>query len=143
LILVDVNVLVYAFRADAPRHAAYRGWLQERATSDQAFGVSYLVLASFLRVVTHPRIFDPPAPLGEATRFVEALRTRPNCVEVRPGPRHWEIFLTLCQQANARGNLVPDCYLAALAIESGSEWITTDRDYARFPGLRWRDPLDR
>lgn len=59
-----------------------------------------------------------------------------------PGERHWEIFTRLCRSARARGNLVPDAYLAALAIESGTEWITTDRDYARFPGLRWRHPLD-
>jgi toxin-antitoxin system PIN domain toxin len=80
--------------------------------------------------------------LSAALAFVEEVRDQPNCVIVRPGPRHWELFTDLCRRVNARGNLVPDAYLAALAIESGSEWITTDRDYARFPGLRWRHPLD-
>ena len=73
--------------------------------------------------------------------FAAALRDRSNAVLVAPGPRHWTIFERLCTESGARGNLVPDAYHAALAIESGSEWITTDRDYGRFPGLRWRHPL--
>jgi len=141
MVLVDVNVLVYAHRQDAPGHKEYRRWWQECAASDEAFAVADLVLAGFLRVVTHPRVFDPPTPLEVALRFVDEVRKRPNYVEARPGPRHWELFTKLCRAANARGNLVPDAYLAALAIESGSEWITTDRGYARFPGLRWRHPL--
>lgn len=141
MILIDVNVLVYGFRADAPGHPQYVRWWKQQTSSPQAFGLTDLVLSGFLRIVTHPRIFDPPAPLNEALRFVAALRALPNCADIRPGPRHWEIFVDLCSSTNARGNLVPDAFLAALAIESGSEWITTDRDYARFPGLRWRHPL--
>lgn len=109
--------------------------------SDEAFGVSDLLLAGFLRVVTHPRVFSPPTPTPSALEFAEALRSQPNAVPVAPGLRHWGIFTRLCEEAGARGNLVADSYLAALAIESGSEWITTDRDYSRFPGLRWRHPL--
>jgi predicted nucleic acid-binding protein len=75
-------------------------------------------------------------------RFVDEIRSRPNYVEIKPGVRHWGIFTRLCRTANARGNLISDAYLAALAIESGSEWITVDRDYSRFPGLRWRHPLE-
>ena len=92
-------------------------------------------------MVTHPRIFAPPTPLGVALEFADTLRSAANCIEVAPGPRHWEIFLKLCREAGVRGNLVPDAWFAALAIEFGCEWITTDRDYARFPGLRWRHPL--
>ncbi|HEX3682662.1 MAG TPA: type II toxin-antitoxin system VapC family toxin [Bryobacteraceae bacterium] len=143
MILADVNVLVYGFRADAPGHAQYLRWWREQIASQQAFGLADLALSGFLRIVTHPRIFDPPSPLEEALRFVKALRDLPNYVEIRPGPRHWEIFVDLCSKANARGNLVPDAFLAALAIESGSELITTDRDYARFHGLRWRHPLQQ
>jgi toxin-antitoxin system PIN domain toxin len=94
-----------------------------------------------VRVATHPRIFDPPASTAAALAFADALRSQPNAVLVAPGSRHWEIFGRLCRSAGAKGNLVPDAYLAALAIESGSEWITTDRDFSRFPGLRWRHPL--
>lgn len=109
----------------------------------QAFGLSDLVLSGFLRVVTHPRVFATPTPMERALEFAEVLRSAANCVGVAPGERHWDIFVGLCRSADARGNLVPDAWFAALAIESGSEWITTDRDYARFPGLRWRHPLER
>ncbi len=132
---------MYAHREDAPDHTAYREWLQDTIVSEAAYGISDLVLSGFLRVVTHPRVFRVPTSMRLALAFTHALRERPNCVLVSPGPRHWEIFTRLCRAAAAKGNLVPDAYLAALAIESGSEWITTDRDYGRFPGLRWRHPL--
>ena len=140
--LVDVNILVYAYREDAPGHAGFRTWLQATLESDLAFGVSELVLSGFLRIVTHPRVFDPPSPIDHALDFAEVIRTQANTVMVAPGSRHWAIFARLCREAGVKGNLVPDAYLAALAIESGSEWITTDRDYSRFPGLRWRHPLE-
>lgn len=142
MILTDVNVLVYAFSSAAENHAAYRNWLDETLDDPAAYGVSELVLSSFVRVVTHPRVFDVPASLQTAFRFCEILREQPNAVIIEPGPRHWEIFQDLCRSSGARGNLVADAYLAALAIESGSEWITTDRDFSRFPALRWRHPLE-
>jgi toxin-antitoxin system PIN domain toxin len=111
-------------------------WLEGCINADQPFGLSELVLSGFLK------IFSPPSPLEPAIRFAGALRTRSNCVLVAPGPRHWEIFSRLCLAANAKGNLIPDAYLAALAIESGTEWITSDRDFSRFPGLQWRHPFD-
>jgi uncharacterized protein len=141
MVLLDVNVLVYAHRAEAPQHKAYQRWLQQQVGSGEPFGISHLVLSAFMRIVTHPRIFRTPTPLQEALRAASSLRLQPNCVPISPGPRHWEIFADLCRKAEARGNLIPDAYLAALAIESGCEWITTDRDYSRFPGLRWRHPL--
>jgi uncharacterized protein len=140
--LVDVNVLVYAHRLDAARHQDYADWLRNLLADQEPYGVADLVLSGFLRVVTHPKVFRQPTPLETAVPFVEVLRTQPNCVPVAPGQRHWEIFTGLCLAAGAKGNLVPDAYLAALAIESGSEWVTTDRDYSRFRGLRWRHPLD-
>ncbi|MGH9465049.1 MAG: type II toxin-antitoxin system VapC family toxin [Thermoanaerobaculia bacterium] len=140
MILLDVNVLVDAFREDAEGHAAVRRWLDEAVNSEVPYGLTDLVLAGFLRIVTHPRIFTPPTPVEEAQRFAEALRSQPNCLLVTPGPRHWEVFSRLCREIGARGNLVPDAYHAALAIESGCEWITLDRDYSRFPGLKWTTP---
>jgi uncharacterized protein len=139
---VDVNVLVYAHRIDAPRHQDYADWLRNLLADQEPYGVSDLVLSGFLRVVTHPKVFNRPTPLETALAFVDLLRTQPNCVPVSPGQRHWDIFTGLCRAAGVKGNLVPDAYLAALAIESGSEWITTDRDFSRFPGLRCRHPLD-
>ena len=99
------------------------------------------MLSGFVRVVTHPRVFDPPDTVAAALAFANAVRAQPTAVLVAPGERHWEIFERLCVGAGAKGNLVPDAYLAALAIESGSEFVTTDRDFSRFPGLRWRHPL--
>ncbi|TAK36536.1 MAG: type II toxin-antitoxin system VapC family toxin [Chloroflexota bacterium] len=142
MILTDVNVLVYAHRTDAPEHSAYRKWLERLINSDQAYGFSDLVLSGFLRVVTHPRVFNPPSDLASGLAFAQVIRDQPNAVPIVPGPRHWSIFQSLCAETRVRGNLIPDAYLAALAIESGSEWITTDRDFSRFPGLRWRHPLD-
>ncbi|HLE51406.1 MAG TPA: type II toxin-antitoxin system VapC family toxin [Anaerolineales bacterium] len=142
MILIDINVLVYAHRADTPGHTAYRQWLEEVIGSNQAYGVSDLVLSGFLRIVTHPRVFIPPSDLFSAFAFANEIRRQPNAVPIAPGTRHWGIFKSLCEAAGAKGNLIPDAYLAALAIESGSEWITTDRDYSRFPGLKWRHPLE-
>ena len=99
-------------------------------------------MSGFLRVVTHPKVFTRPTPLSQALAFCETLRSQPNAALLSPGPRHWGIFAGLCAGADARGNLIPDAYFAALAIETGSEWITTDGDYRRFRGLRVRHPLD-
>jgi toxin-antitoxin system PIN domain toxin len=140
MLLLDVNVLVHAYREDAPRHAPVRAWLEGLVYSDSAFALSDLVLSGFLRVVTHPRIFTPPTPVERALEFAEALRSQPNCMVLSPGDRHWSIFTRLCREGDARGNLVPDAYLAALAVESGSELVTTDRDFARFEDLDWRAP---
>lgn len=141
VILPDVNVLVYAHRHDSVRHAEYQSWLERRLDSDRAFGLYDLVLSGFLRVVTHPRVFGDPTPLPIAIQFVSSLRNHPNAVMLTPGERHWDIFQRLCQEVNAKGTLIPDTYLAALAIEAGAEWVTIDRDYARCKSLRWRHPL--
>jgi uncharacterized protein len=141
VILPDVNVLVYAHRPDAENHIAYRTWLEHLLAGDRAYGLSDFVLSGFLRIVTNRRIFLDPSPIEKALAFAEEIRTPSQCVPIRPGPRHWDIFRRLCLECAAKGNLVPDAFLAALAIEQGCEWITTDRDYARFPALRWRHPL--
>ncbi|HUP62190.1 MAG TPA: type II toxin-antitoxin system VapC family toxin [Thermoanaerobaculia bacterium] len=141
MILADVNVLIYAHREDAADHARFRDWMQNLIAGPEAFAVSDLILSGFLRVVTHPRIFSPATPLARAVEFCDFLRERRNAVPIRPGERHWKIFTDLCSASRATGNLLADAYLAALAIESGCEWITTDRDYSRFPGLRWRHPF--
>ncbi len=142
MLLPDVNVLVYAFRRDHAQHADYREWLERLINGAQAYGMSDTVLSGFIRIVTHPRVFQHPDTVESALQFADQLRGRPQCVVIAPGPRHWGIFSDLCRRAQAKGNLIPDAYLAALAIESGCEWITTDRDYARFSGLRWRHPFE-
>jgi toxin-antitoxin system PIN domain toxin len=141
LILPDVNVLIYAFRSDTENHPAYRKWLEGVITGELAYGMSPQVLASVIRLATHPRIFARPDPLEDAVAFASTLLDQPHCQIIEPGPRHWSIFTGLCRSAMAYGNLVQDAWLAALAIESGCEWITNDRDYARFAGLRWRTAI--
>ena len=139
--IIDVNVLVYAFRSDSLEHAGYSQWLGRQLRGDEPIGVADAVLSSFIRLVTHPRIFRTPTPLDAALQFADSIREAPGSLTVAPGERHWNIFTSLCRQAGARGNLVPDAYLAALAIESGAELATADGDFARFPGLRWKHPL--
>ncbi|HET7588999.1 MAG TPA: type II toxin-antitoxin system VapC family toxin [Solirubrobacterales bacterium] len=141
MILADVNVLVYAHREDLPQHAGYSTWLGAQVESGNSFGLCDASLAGFLRIVTNGRIFADPTPLGEAVRSLEELREQPGAVHVGPGARHWGIFTDLCSAVGARGNDVPDAYLAALAIESGSELVTADRGFGRFPRLRWSCPV--
>lgn len=139
--LADVNVLVYAFRTDAPGHAEHRRWFEGVVASREPFALSESVLASVLRLVTNPRVFKVATPLAEALAYVDAIRAQPRAVIIRPGDDHWAIFTALCRSSDARGNLVTDAWLAALAIEHGCELMTADRDFARFEGLRWRHPI--
>lgn len=138
---VDVNVLLYAHRSDSPEHERYRDWLESWLQQPGAFALADRVLAAAVRIATHPRVFDPPSTLEQALRFANEVGGRPNRVPLSPGPAHWSIFQQLCRSAGVKGALVTDAEFAALAIEHGCEWITTDRDYARFHGLRWRHPF--
>jgi hypothetical protein len=140
LVLPDVNVLVYAHRQDALRHQEYLNWLNQVLNSDEAFGISDRT-ERLPKSGDHPRVFRNPTPLSLAQKFVVAIHDHPGAVTVSPGERHWDIFWRLCQEVNEKGKLIADAYLAALAIEAGAEWITTDRDFARFPLLRWKHPL--
>lgn len=137
--LPDVNVLIYAHREDAPEHDRYAAWLQGRAEANEPFAVAEVVLASFLRIVTNRRIFEPPTPMETAIAFCQQLVQWPRAVLLMPSRHHWDLFMELC--TSVQGPLVSDAYLAALAIEHGCELITTDSDFARFKGLRWRHPL--
>ncbi len=140
--LCDVNVLVYAHRPDAgAEHARYAKWLTELVTGPAAFGLSEAVLSGFIRVVTNPRIFRDPTPTDIAFAFCANLLDRPQAQLLRPGDRNWEIFSELCEAVTAQGKLIADAWHAALAIEYDCEWISTDGDFARFPGLKWRHPL--
>jgi toxin-antitoxin system PIN domain toxin len=140
VILVDVNVLVNAFRADAVQHDLCRTWLVSVVNGGTRYGMSPQALASLVRVVTHPKVFRVPSSVTEALRFCQRLLDSPLCMAIVPRENHWGIFSQLCRATAVRGNLVSDAWFAALAIESGCEWITLDKDYRQFPGLRWRSP---
>jgi uncharacterized protein len=140
MILPDVNVLIYAFRQDAPQHPVCRPWLESVVEGDAKFGISPLAVSAVIRVTTNLRTYKVPSTLEEGFRYSDYLLGQPNCQIVEPGERHWDIFKRLCLETDTRGPLVTDAWYAALAIEWGCEWITFDRDYARFPGLNWREP---
>lgn len=135
----DVNVLVYAHRAETREHVRYAGWLTELATGPSPFALSETVLHGFLRIVTNRKIFNPPSTMPDAFLFLDALLARPGCCVLRPGPAHWNIFRGLCEDRNLSAKLVADAAHAALAVETGCEWVSADTDFARFvPALRWR-----
>ena len=131
----DVNVLVYAIREDAPRHDACRQWLEAAASSEQPFAISELVLSGFVRIVTNRKVFREPVPLPWALRFCRELLARDSCVVLRPGPRHFGLFMRLCEQGDVTGGAVSDAYHAAIAMEHGCSWVTCDRDFRRYDGL--------
>lgn len=140
--MLDVNVLIYAHRTDAhPEHSAYARWLTDLATGPEPFALSTLALSGVVRIVTNPKVFKTPSTPDQVFGFIRELRQRPNARVLNPGPDHWSIFEKLCTRSRATGKLVADAYHAALAIEHGCVWVTTDADFARFDGLRWEHPL--
>lgn len=140
MMLPDVNVLIYAFRKDVPQHAACNAWLTSLVAGDARFGMSTLATSALVRITTHSRPQGQASTLAEAFGFCDYLLSQPNCHVVEPGEQHWAIFQRLCRETNTRGARVTDAWFAALAIEHGCEWVTLDRDFARFPGLKWSMP---
>lgn len=140
MIVPDVNILVYAFRADAPEHAQYASWLN-RALQQEPIGVADVILSGFIRIVTHSRITTSPAPIERAMEFTERLMETPRATWLTQGAPVWERLGDLAaNDPGIRGNLVPDAYIAALCLSNGARLATRDRGFARFPGLRWFDP---
>ena len=138
---LEVHIFVYAHREDVKEHLAYREWLESVLNSDDFYGVSELVLSGFLRVVTHPKVFNVPTPLSEAIAFTQQIREKSNAINIVPRERHWSIFEQLILSNHAKGNLILAAYHAALAIESGCKWVTTDKGFKRFKGLSVKHPL--
>ena len=140
MILPDVNVLIGAFRSDSPHHFLARPWLNGIILGENRFGISRLVLAAVVRITTDRRAFPNPSSLEDAIGFGQDLVDQPHCHSVEPGERHWDIFKRLTVDTNTTGPRITDAWYAALAIEHGCEWITFDRDFARFPGLKFSAP---
>jgi toxin-antitoxin system PIN domain toxin len=142
VILIDANVLLYAYNPSSENHRASREWLEAAMSRGEPIGFSWTVLLAFLRLATAPRIFPKPLPPTEAISIVSAWLARPNAVVLHPTDRHWEVLSSLLATTRTRGRGVTDAHLAALAIEHGATFCTTDRDFARFPGLKTIDPLE-
>lgn len=140
---VDTNVLVAAHRAGLPRHEKARAWIRHLAEGSQPWGLPVFALGEFVRVVTHPRVFDPPSTLDQALSAIDALLASPTARVLSPGRRYPELFAAACRAADARGNLAFDAQIAAVCVEHGaSRLLTLDRDFARFPHIEIV-PFDR
>ena len=140
MILLDANLLVYAWNREAPQHELSCIWLQERLNDRTGVGISWATLLAFVRLVSNRRIFERAVPVAEAWCQVEEWLALPNVWIPEPAQRHQEILRTLILEAG-RAEVVPDAHLAALAIEYGLVLQTTDRDFARFGGLQWENPI--
>jgi uncharacterized protein len=141
VILCDVGVLLHAMVENAPHHVICRREIDRLRSAPEDLALSELILAAVVRIGSNPRIFTSCPTAEEVFAFVDALRSTPRARLVAPGPRHWTIFRDLVLTAEIRGSDTTDAYLAALALEHGCEWWTTDRGFGRFPGLRWRNLL--
>lgn len=141
MMLIDANLLLYAYDPRAARHAASRAWLEDTLAGSPLVRFAWLTVWAFLRIATNPRVFEHPLSMAEAERHVSSWLAQPSAGLLEPGERHWEILRRLTSAGQTSGALVMDAALAAIAIEHGATLCTTDRDFARFPGLRWIDPL--
>jgi len=142
VILPDVNVLVHAFRREYPEHEAYRSWLHAVLTGVEDLALLDPVLIGVVRISTHPRIFEQPAPLRDALAYVDVLRRAPVARSVASSDAVWSRMVELATtHRSVRGNLVPDAFIAAVATSTGARVATADAGFARFPGLSWFDPL--
>lgn len=142
MILVDANLLLYAYHQQAAHHQQARTWLEAILSGAELVRFPSLSLWAFLRITTSPRVFAKPLSAAEAGAAVSSWLAQPNATVLEPGERHWEILGQLMREGQVRGPLVMDAVIAALAIEHGATLHTTDRDFARFPGLKWRNPLE-
>jgi hypothetical protein len=141
VILVDTNLLVYASLTSFPQHPAARAWLEERLAGPAPVGLPWPSLLGYLRIVTNPRIVERPAPVARAWTQVTEWLSQDVVWSPLPAERHAETLAPLLGHVGQRANLIPDAHLAALAIEHGLTLHSTDADFARFPGLRWENPL--
>ncbi len=141
MILPDVNLLVYAYNAADPRHDQARDWWEEAVNASVPVGLPWVTAAGFIRLMTHPRLLERPLTPPEATRRVRAWLDAPSVTVIQPGRRFAELFLGFLDTVGTAGNLTTDAQLAALAVEHQAELHSNDTDFARFPGLRWRNPL--
>ena len=139
--LLDVNILLYAYNADAPQHRAAAAWLDALFKGPDLIGLPWSTLWAFLRISTDRRAWSTPKSSREVFEILHGWLSQPNVVMVRPGPRHLEIVESLVKEQQASGPLVSDAVLAALSLENGAALAPTDRDFGRFSGLRWINPL--
>jgi len=141
MIVLDANILLYAYDTTSLHHDAARGWIEQVLSSGEAVGIPWQTAAAFLRVVTNPRLPGERFTITQAVGVVEQWLDQPNVKALAPGEHHWPLLRQMMVEGQTRGPLITDAQLAALTIECGGILHTTDRDFTRFPGLRWTNPL--
>ncbi len=140
MLLLDVNVVLAAHRADHPKHEAMTRWLEAMIAARETFGIPNIVWTSFLRIVTNRRAFPEPSALQDAFAYIDTYREHPSHRSLEPGPLHMLLLRRICEDADARGELVPDAVLAAIALEHGCAVASLDRDFGRFTSIRHVTP---
>lgn len=141
MILPDISLLLHAYNTDSPVHAAARAWWEGLLNGTRPVGLSWAAILGFLRLATHRQVWTNPLPVATACGHVRAWLAQPYVAPLDPGARHAEILFGLLESLGTAGTLTTDAHLAALAIEHQAELHSTDADFARFPGLRWTNPL--
>jgi toxin-antitoxin system PIN domain toxin len=141
MILVDANLLLYAYDPRSEHHAASKAWLEATLSGSQLVRFAWITLWAFLRITTSTRVYEHPLSIEEAQDAIASWLAQPVAGTLEPGERHWEILRRLATHGQAAGPLLMDAVLAALAVEHGATLHTTDRDFARFGELRWINPI--
>jgi toxin-antitoxin system PIN domain toxin len=139
--LIDVNLLLYAINRDGPNHTRAKRWLELTLAAEEPVALPWAVVLGFLRLSTSPRVLPYPLLPEQALGVVDDWLAQPVVTLLQAGPEHWRIFRGLIEETGTAGNLTSDAHLAAIAIENGAELCSTDSDFARFPRLRWVNPL--
>ena len=141
MILVDVNLLIYAVNTGAPSHRKAKAWLEAAVSGTETVGLPWIVLLAFLRLTTRPGLFQKTLAVETAFGLVNAWLDQPSVTVPEPTAHHFRTLRDLVLPVGTAGNLTSDAHLAALAIEHGAELCSTDTDFARFAKLKWRNPL--
>jgi toxin-antitoxin system PIN domain toxin len=141
MILVDANLLLYAYNTDAPEHKAAKKWLEDTLALPSPFGLSWITITAFIRISTNPRAFPKPLKIKEAIEIITELLDHPTVTILQPTERHWDLLKQMLVKGQVSGPLTTDAQVATLAIEHGATLYTTDRDFARFPKLKFHNPL--
>jgi len=141
VIVLDANLLLYAYDPGSSHHQAARKWVELAFSGSEIVGIPWQTVGAFLRIVTNSKLPGQRVTLDRAIEVVDLWMEQPNVRLLAPGERHWPILRQMMSEGQARGALLTDAQLAALTIEHGGVLHTTDRDFARFPGLRWTNPL--
>jgi len=141
VIVLDANLLIYSYNSGSAYHKQARAWLESSLSNADVVGLPWQAVSAFLRVMTNPKLPGERFSLGQAAQIVDLWLAHPNVQILAPGDRYWTLFRTMVVEGRAAGPLVSDAEIAALAVEYGGVLHTADRDFARFPGLRWVNPL--